>query len=184
MENIDALNSEDMLKFMMQSSRQKPTFSNSLLEYDEVTLQVSKKLKDYIQSEMDIESELESSIIDIKELSGHYFHMIVANWKFICFKNTSSICEIMVLYKTITSLVHMFDGLKDNIQGLKFTCSIKDVKVHVSSTQKWMIWFMNYLEQYLKEYMKSTLKNFSDFPDKIYTSLYLFDYSACQLINL
>mmetsp|Transcript_13088 Transcript_13088/g.11569 ORF Transcript_13088/g.11569 Transcript_13088/m.11569 type:complete len:100 (+) Transcript_13088:21-320(+) len=98
MENLTDQNLYDYL-----FNRKPPVYSR-IIDYDEVSINFGKELKIKILAKLNEENELCSDLIDVASLSNHYFHMLLHNWRIICFSNKDIVDRLLKLYKTISTL--------------------------------------------------------------------------------
>ena len=179
---MEQISNDDLVKFMFVRKKGGPDLDNKLIDYDELTIQVSKSLKDEICEKVSQSEDEKNSFVDISKLSGHYFHMIVANWRRICFHNVSSVPELLRSYKATCTLVSMFDGVKHEVQSrLSTPYHFASAKFQIFSMQKWLIMFLNKLEEFLVENHGKPNEPAKDFPDQVYTSYYFYSYSLDHL---
>lgn len=96
--------------------------------------------------------------------------------------------DLVLMYKAICTLTVIFDGIKKTTKDrIEAFYPVLDFKVHVCSVQKWMILFLNSLEDFIvnnhaaRKYRKELTKDFSS---EIYVSLYFFNYSLDQCLNV
>ena len=168
---MEKLSQEELNQYLFD---RKPAIHSRLIDYEDISISFAKSLKERITGKIKHEDGYKSEeLIDISLMSNHYYHMMVSNWRVLCFKNEAFIIKLLKLYKVVTSLVCFVDGLNVRRKGeLGIEFPLGPFKNNVFLVQKWMFELLNSLEAFLVKSYFGTEDQ--DFPIRVYISLALY----------